>query len=172
MRYAAKGETARALDDYGKALAFNRRNVNAYIARGALYLAGGAMPKARADIAAAARLDRKNAYAVLWQEIAERRAKQKGVLAGGKGLRDVEMKGWPAPLLAMFAGELKPDGALTAADDPNPALKAGAHLRGEFLRRPVSADPEQPRRSREAVRGGREEIARADFSKGSRRPRS
>ncbi len=130
--YAAKGETARALDDYGKALAFNRRNVNAYIARGALHLAGGATPKARADIAAAARLDRKNAYGVLWQEIAERRAKQRGVLADGKGLRDVDMKGWPAPLLSMFAGELKPDGALIAADDPNPALRQAHTCEANF----------------------------------------
>ena len=40
-------------------------------------------------------LERKNAYAVLWQDIVERRAKQKSVLArGGKGL---DMKAWPAP---------------------------------------------------------------------------
>ena len=40
----------------------------------------------------AAALDRKNAYAVLWHDIAERRARQKGVLAGGKGLKDLDMK--------------------------------------------------------------------------------
>ena len=60
---------------------------------------------------------------MLWHDIAERRAKQKGVLAGGKGLRDVEMKGWPAPVLLMFVGELKADGVLAAADDPNATVK-------------------------------------------------
>ena len=83
---------------------YNRRNVNAYIARGALLLAGGAAAKARADMRQAAALDRKNAYAVLWHDIAERRAKQKGVLAGGKGLKDIEMKGWPAPVLPHVRG--------------------------------------------------------------------
>jgi lipoprotein NlpI len=130
--YAAKGEADRAIADYTTAIKHNRRNVNAYIARGALHLAGGAAAKAQADMKLAARLERRNAYAVLWQDIAERRGKQKGVLAGGKGLKDVEMKGWPAPLLAMFAGELKPDGALIAADDPNPALKEAHTCEANF----------------------------------------
>jgi lipoprotein NlpI len=130
--HAAKGEADRAIADYTAAIKFNRRNVNAYIARGALHLAGGAPARAQADMKLAARLERRNAYAVLWQDIAERRGKQKGVLTGGKGLKDVEMKGWPAPLLAMFAGELKPDGALIAADDPNPALKEAHTCEANF----------------------------------------
>ena len=130
--YAAKGEADRAIADYTAALKHNRRNVNAYIARGALYLAGGAPAKAREDMKLAARLERKNAYAVLWQDIAERRAKHKGVLDGGKGLKDVEMNGWPAPLLLMFVGELKTDGVLVAADDPNPALKEAHTCEANF----------------------------------------
>ena len=130
--YAAKGEGDRAIDDYTAAIKYNRRNVNAYIARGALYLAGGAAAKAQADMKLASRLERRNAYAVLWQDIAERRGKQKGVLAGGKGLKNVEMNGWPAPLLLMFVGELKPDGALIAADDANPALKEAHTCEANF----------------------------------------
>jgi lipoprotein NlpI len=125
--YAAKGETARAIADYSKALAYNRRNVNAYIARGALHLADGAASKARADMRQALALDRKNAYAVLWHEIAERRARQKGVLAGGKGLKNIEMNTWPAPVLHLFVGELKADGVLVAAEDPDTARKE-AHV--------------------------------------------
>jgi len=124
---AAKGEDARAIKDYDTAIKYNRRNVNAYIARGALMLASGASAKARADMKTAATLDRKNAYTVLWHDIAERRAKQKGVLAGGKGLKDVEMKGWPAPVLLMFAGEIKQDAVLEAAEfsDPTHRLAHG-----------------------------------------------
>lgn len=125
--YAAKGDTARAMSDYNKAIALNRRNVNAYLARGALHLAGGEAAKARADMRHALAMDRKNAYAVLWHEIAERRAKQKGALADGKGLKDIEMKGWPAPVLHLFVGELKPEGVLVAADDANAATKQ-AHI--------------------------------------------
>lgn len=129
--YAAQGD-ARALKDYDAALKFNRRNVNAYIARGALLLASGATAKARADMRHALALERRNAYAVLWHDIVERRAKQKGVLAGGKGLRDVEMKGWPAPVLLMFVGELKADGVLEAADDANAVVKQAHTCEANF----------------------------------------
>jgi len=129
--YAAQGE-ARALKDYDAAVKFNLRNVNAYIARGALLLASGATAKARADMRHALALERKNAYAVLWVDIAERRAKQKGVLAGGKGLRDVEMKGWPAPVLLMFVGETKPEAVLEAADDANAAVKQAHTCEANF----------------------------------------
>lgn len=130
--YAAKGDTARAMADYNKAIALNRRNVNAYLARGALHLAGGEAARARADMRQALAMDRRNAYAVLWHEIAERRAKQKGVLAGGKGLKDIEMKGWPAPVLHLFVGELKPEGVLVAADDANAATRQAHTCEANF----------------------------------------
>ena len=129
---AARGEAEPALKDYDGALKYDRRNVNARIARGALLLAAGQTAKARADMRQAVALDRKNTYAVLWHEIAERRAKQKSVLADGKGLKNVEMNGWPAPLLLMFVGELKPDGALIAADDTNAALKEAHTCEANF----------------------------------------
>ncbi len=130
--YAAKGDSARAIADYDKAIAYNRRNVNAYLARGGLHLAAGAAAKARADMRQALAMDRKNAYAVLWHEIAERRAKQKGTLADGKGLRNIEMKGWPAPVLHLFVGELKPEGVLVAADDANATLKQAHTCEANF----------------------------------------
>jgi lipoprotein NlpI len=123
--YAAKGDVDRALADYAASIRYDRRNVNAFIARGALYLASGAVPKARADMALAARLDRKNAYAVLWQDIAERRAKQKGILT--RGAKGLDMKAWPAPLIRLFAGEIKQDAVFSAADDANPTVKQ-AHI--------------------------------------------
>jgi lipoprotein NlpI len=121
--HAARGD-AGALKDYDAALKYDRRNVNAYIARGALLLASGATAKARADMRRAAALDRRNAYAILWHEIAERRAKQKGVLAKAKGL---DMAAWPAPVLAMFGGEKKADEVIAAADNPDATVKA-AHV--------------------------------------------
>ena len=123
--YAARADADRAIADYTSSIRYDRRNVNAFIARGALYLAGGAVPKARADMALAARLDRKNAYAVLWQDIAERRAKQKGVLT--RGAKSLDMKAWPAPVIRLFTGEIKQDAVLSAADDANPTVKQ-AHI--------------------------------------------
>ena len=130
--YAAKGETARALADYASALRFNRRNVNAYIARGALLLAGGETGKARADMRLAAALQRKNAYAVLWHDIAERRGKQKGVLTAKGSAKGLDMKAWPAPVLALFAGELKADAVLAAAESPDATIKSAQICEANF----------------------------------------
>jgi lipoprotein NlpI len=127
---AAKGETDKAISDYTASIKYDRRNVNAYIARGALHLAGGAPVKARADMALAARLDRRNAYAVLWQDIAERRAKQKGVLA--RGTRGLDMKAWPAPVIRLFTGEIKQDAVLSAADAADPTLKQAHSCEANF----------------------------------------
>ena len=132
---AAKGETARAITDYDAAIKYNRRNVNAYIARGALQLAGGAAAKARADMKQAARLAPKNTYAVLWQDIAERRAKQKGVLAKearGRGTKGLDMKAWPAPVIRLYTGELKTDAVLAAADNPSATVKTAQLCEANF----------------------------------------
>lgn len=129
---AAKGETARALKDYDFAIKFNKRNVNAYIARGALHLAGGALPKARADMSQAARIAPKNVYAVLWSDIAERRAKQKGRLAAKNGVKGLDMKAWPAPVVRLYAGEIKPDAVLAGAESPSDTVKAAQVCEANF----------------------------------------
>ena len=131
--YAAKGETARALEDYASAIKLNRRNVNAYIARGALLLASGETARARADMRQAATLQRKNAYAVLWHDIAERRGKQKGVLATGrKGVQGLDMKAWPAPVIQLFSGALKADAVLAAADNSDPTIRTAHSCEANF----------------------------------------
>jgi len=128
--HAAKGEVDRAVADYTAALRYDRRNVNAHIARGAPYVARGAPAKARVDMALAARLDRKNAYAVLWRDIAERRSKQKSVLT--RGAKGLDMKAWPAPLLRLFAGEIKQDAVFSAADDADPTVKQAHACEANF----------------------------------------
>jgi lipoprotein NlpI len=128
--YAAKGDVDRAVADYTMSIRYDRRNVNAYIARGALQLASGAATKARADMVLATRLDRRNAYAVLWQDIAERRAKQKGVLT--RGAKGLDMKAWPAPVIRLFAGEIKQEAVLSAADDASPTVKQAHTCEANF----------------------------------------
>jgi lipoprotein NlpI len=127
---AARGDADRAIADYTTSIRYDRRNVNAFIARGALHLAGGAATKARADMVLAARLDRKNAYAVLWQDIAERRAKQKGVLA--RSAKGLDMKTWPAPVIRLFTGEIKQDALLSAAADADPTVRQAHTCEANF----------------------------------------
>jgi lipoprotein NlpI len=129
---AAKGEAKRALKDYDTAIKYNKRNVNAYIARGALLLADGSIAKARADMKTATGLDRKNAYTVLWHDIAERRAKQKGVLTDPKATKGLDMKAWPAPVVQLFTGEIKQDAVLAAADNADATLKQAHTCEANF----------------------------------------
>ena len=42
------------------------------------------------------------------------------------------MKAWPAPVMRLFVGELKPDAVLTAADDPNPTVKQAHTCEANF----------------------------------------
>jgi lipoprotein NlpI len=80
----------------------------------------------------AAALDRKNAYTVLWHDIAERRAQQKGVLTGAKATRGLDMKAWPAPVVQLFTGEIKQDAVLAAADNPDATLKQAHTCEANF----------------------------------------
>jgi lipoprotein NlpI len=128
--YAAKGEADQAIEDYTAAIKNNRRNINAYIARGALYLAINSVANAHADVTHATRMARRNVYAVLWEDIVERRAKQKGVLA--KGTKGLDMKAWPAPVIRLFTGEIKQDAVLSAADNPNPTVKQAQSCEANF----------------------------------------
>jgi len=123
---AAQGDFDKAVADYGLALKFNKRYLNAYIARGSLLLASGATAKARSDFAQANRLAPKVAYAVLWHDIAEKRAKQKGVLGKGKAPR-IDMSAWPAPVIRLYQGEAQVDAVIAEADNPNPTVK-DAHV--------------------------------------------
>jgi lipoprotein NlpI len=81
-------------------------------------------------MALAARLERRNAYAVLWQDIAERRAKQKGVLA--RGAKGLDMKAWPAPVIRLFAGEIKQDALQSAADNADLSVKQAHTCEANF----------------------------------------
>ena len=127
-----EGRYARALKDYDAAIKYNRRNVNAYIARGALLLAerrdregarrhaagGGARPQERLR------------GAVARDRGAARQAE--GCAGGGKGLKDLDMKGWPAPVLPMFGGETKADAVIAAADNPDATVKAAHTCEANF----------------------------------------
>jgi len=92
----------------------------------------GATAKARGDMKAAVALDRKNAYTALWHDIAERRAKQKGVLISAKATKGLDMKAWPAPVVQLFTGEIKQDAVLAAADNSDATLKQAHTCEANF----------------------------------------
>jgi lipoprotein NlpI len=128
--YAAKGETERAIAAYGAAIKADRRNANAYVARAIAQLFAGAPAKALADLRFAHLVAPANAYAALWLDIAERRAKRPGTLA--MTARRVDMKAWPAPVIRLWRGEIAPDALLAAADNANAATKQAQVCEANF----------------------------------------
>jgi len=128
--YAAKGETAKAIASFSAAIAADRRNANAYVARGITQLYAGAAAKAQADLRLAARIAPTNAYAVIWHDIVERRAKRPGTF--DKMVKRVDMKAWPAPVVKLWQGELTPEALLTEADNPNATTKQAQVCEANF----------------------------------------
>jgi lipoprotein NlpI len=128
--YVAKGETQKAIASYGAAIMTNRRNANAYVARAIAQLYAGAAAKAQMDLWSAARIAPTNAYAALWLDIAQRRAKRPGTFAiTGKR---VDMNAWPAPVIKLWRGEIAPDALIAAADNPNAATKQAQVCEANF----------------------------------------
>jgi lipoprotein NlpI len=128
--YAAKGDTARAIAAYGAAIMADRRNANAYVARAIAQLYAGAPAKAQMDLWLAQRVAPTNAYAALWLDIAQRRAKRPGTLA--MTARRVDMKAWPAPVIKLWRGEIAPDALLAAADNADAATRQAQMCEANF----------------------------------------
>ena len=137
---AAQGrDRTRARRTTPSAIRFNRRNVNAYIARGALLLAGGETAKARVDMKLAAALDRQQCLcgAVARDRRAPRQAEGR---AGARRAGALDMKAWPAPVLRLFAGRAQGRRGAGGGGQSGRDGEGGAYLRGELLQRRACAD--------------------------------
>lgn len=127
--YAGKDDSAKAIAAYSAAIKADWRNANAYVARAIAQLYAGAAAKAQADLAVAARIAPTNAYAALWLDIVQRRAKRPGTLAAARRL---DMTAWPAPVIKLWRGEIAADALLAAADNANAATKQAQVCEAHF----------------------------------------
>ncbi|MGB6253743.1 MAG: hypothetical protein WBF62_10855, partial [Bradyrhizobium sp.] len=94
-------------------LSLDPKDPAAYFSRGIANLYGGSAAKAVTDFDQATTLDPKNSYAPLWREIAAQRDHQASRIADALGAVDV--KAWPGPLIRLYAGQITPEAAMTAA---------------------------------------------------------
>ena len=118
------GDMAGARADFGRALEFDPKYLSAYAERGVVNLLSTLFTEAAADFDHAARLDPDGAWQ-LWRYVAHLRA----------GRRDAPLPAgsvtgpWPAPLAAMFRGEIDAAKAIAAAPSGD---RDGAFFAGEF----------------------------------------
>jgi lipoprotein NlpI len=130
LAYAGKGDEEHAVADYSEAIRLDSTNPSPFFNRGRLYIYSGATPLAISDFTKAAELEPRYAYAALWLDIAEARAKAPSTLS--ERTAKLDMARWPAPIVRMFLGRMTPAEVLAAAGDPNAAKQAGQVCEANF----------------------------------------
>jgi len=116
--YVSTGNFARGIADYDQALNLDPKDPAAYFSRGIANLYGVSAAKALADFDSALALNPKDSYTALWRDIAAQRDHQPSRIADSLGA--VDTKGWPAPLLRLYAtGQLTPEAATAGTDNAN-----------------------------------------------------
>jgi tetratricopeptide (TPR) repeat protein len=117
VTYRGNGDFDKAIADFDEAMRLDPADFSPYINRGRARFFAGSLAQALADFEQAVERAPRNAYAALWLALGERRNNAPGTLA--QVLPQVDMTGWPAPLIRLFLGEDTADQALAAADSAN-----------------------------------------------------
>jgi lipoprotein NlpI len=131
IAYFTKGDYNRAITDLNEAIRIDPTYSAACFNRGLANLYGGTVANAVADLSRANQLIRKNAYAALWLDIADRRSNLPSRLA--ETTSQIDMSKWPGPIVSLYLGRLTPAAVLTAADDPNEKIKKRRVCQASFF---------------------------------------
>ena len=116
-----KGDLDRAIADYNEAIRLDPKDAGCYKNRGVANLYAGSLSKALADLNQASELKPKDAYTALWLDVVNKRSNLPSHLP--QVIAQLDMTRWPAPVIRLFLGQMTPDAALAAADDPNAMIK-------------------------------------------------
>ncbi|MGH6878860.1 MAG: tetratricopeptide repeat protein [Rhizomicrobium sp.] len=154
LAYMAKGDFAHAAAAFSESVRIDPQNMSAYFNRGRANLFAGALPQAIEDYKRAIAITPGYPYAALWLDIAEARSKLPSTLP--QAIAKLNMTKWPAPVIRMYLGQMKPAAVLAAAADPNAAKQIGQvceanFYSGEWVLRQGAKD-EAARRFRVAAR--------------------
>jgi lipoprotein NlpI len=128
--YRTKSDFDRAIIDADQSIRLNPKKSIAYFNRGITFLYSGSLPKAVADFNQASELDHKDAYSVLWLEIANKRSNLASRLP--QAISQLDMTKWPAPVIRLFLGQLTPEAVLAAAADPDAQTNKGQVCEANF----------------------------------------
>ena len=125
------GNNAAALADFNDTIRLEPRNEAAYFNRGVAYFViGSRIADAEADFKKARELNPKDAYAALWQDLAEYRNNNPGHL--NEAAKQLDMTAWPAPLVRQFLGQSNAAQTLAAAYDRDPKTSVGQTCEADY----------------------------------------
>jgi lipoprotein NlpI len=123
--WLARGDSDKAIIDYDEAIRLNPKFAVAHLHRGVVRLVEDSIAPALADLTQANELDRRDPYAALWLDLADRRNGQPSRLR--ELATKLDMAVWPAPILRHFTGEMDLNALLAGASDGD-SSKANGQL--------------------------------------------
>jgi lipoprotein NlpI len=115
--YLAKTDFAKAISNYDEAIKLDPKHAMSYKGRGIAEFFDNARDKAQADFNQALTLNPSDAYSLLWLELTKRRLGDKPSADLAKATTQVNMAGWPAPLLLLYEGQMTPHDVVVAAQN-------------------------------------------------------
>ncbi len=130
--YLEMGQTSRAFEDFIAAIHTQPDDPDAFLTKGRAEFYLGQWKEATADFQKSVALDSSNPYAFIWLHLANARAGKND--AGGleEQARQVHAEAWPAPILDLFLGKLRPDYAIAFASDADFDKKTSQQCEAEF----------------------------------------
>jgi lipoprotein NlpI len=131
IAYRAKGDLDRAKADYDEVIRLDPKLPNAYLGLGLAYLYRGNLARAFAEIRQASEFRPRDPYGALWVEIVGQRNNLPSRLS--EAISNIDMTGWPAPVIRLFLGQMTPAAVLAAAHDPDPVKQTGQVCEANFF---------------------------------------
>jgi tetratricopeptide (TPR) repeat protein len=130
--YLALGQNARALEDFNEAVRSQPDDPDALQSRGRAEFYLGKWHEAVTDFKKSLSLDPSNPYAFVWLHLANARAGKDDAESLEQQVKQIHPDGWPAPIVDLLLGKLKPAFVVAFASDPDPDKTNSQKCEAEF----------------------------------------
>lgn len=130
--YLETGQNARAFEDYNEAVRLQPDDADAFQSKGRAEFYLGQWNDAVADFRKSLSLDPSNSYAFIWLHLANARAEKNDAANLEEQARRLQSEGWPAPVVDLILGKLKPGFVIAFASDPDSDKTLSQRCEAEF----------------------------------------
>ncbi len=121
----------RAIGDYSEMIRLRPTRAQLYLFRGIAHMYSSSVAEALTDVSRTNDINAKDAYAVLWLDIADKRSDQPSRLV--EATEQIDMTEWPTPIIRLYLGQTTREAVLAAADDSKAETKNGRRCETNFF---------------------------------------